>query len=80
MKALKVKDLYEEMKERVENGQGDFVVFVTNDEEGNGYHALWYKGNTPDFWADAIRENVEESLNCDIDLIKDNKDKAVYIG
>ncbi len=76
--ALTVKDLYEEMKQRVEAGQGDWPVFVTDDEEGNGYHALWYKGTAINEVEDDMREAFE-CYNSDISICKD-KDKAIYIG
>ena len=44
MVALTVKDVYENMQKFIKQGKGDYVVFVTNDEECNGYHALWYAG------------------------------------
>lgn len=40
---LTVKDLYEACKKQIENGNGDKIVLVTNDEEANGYHALFYQ-------------------------------------
>ena len=79
IKALRVKDLYEEMKSRVEKGQGDYVVFVTDDEEGNGFHALWFKG-TEIAKCDKQERKAFEDYNCDISLVKDNPDKAIYLG
>lgn len=46
MGALKVKDLYKYMKQEVDNGRGDYVVLVTDDDEANGYHYLWYGPQT----------------------------------
>lgn len=42
MNALKVKDLYEIMKHEIAAGRADYTVLVTDDEEANGYHYLWY--------------------------------------
>lgn len=42
MGALKVKDLYKYMKQEVDNGRGDYAILVTDDDEANGYHYLWY--------------------------------------
>lgn len=79
IKALTVNMLYEEMRKRVKNGQGDYVVFVTDDEEANGYHALWYNGSEPNKMGKEERKFVEES-NCDFSLVEKNPDKAIYIG
>lgn len=79
MNALTVKDLYLEMKQRVLKGQGDYIVFVTDDEEGNGYHALWYNGLEVAEMEDYERESYEET-NCDFSLVENNPEKAIYIG
>ena len=46
MGALKVKDLYKYMKQEVDNGRGDYAILVTDDDEANGYHYLWYGPQT----------------------------------
>lgn len=46
MNALTVKDLYKMMKKEIDAGRGDFAVLVTDDEEANGYHYLWYAPQT----------------------------------
>ena len=46
MKALKVKDLYEIMKHEINAGRADYTVLVTDDDEANGYHYLWYGPQT----------------------------------
>jgi len=46
MKALKVKDLYEIMKHEISAGRADYTVLVTDDDEANGYHYLWYGPQT----------------------------------
>lgn len=42
MKALKVKDLYEIVKHEIDKGNGNKTIMISNDDEGNGYHYLWY--------------------------------------
>lgn len=42
MKALKVKDLYEIVKQEIDKGNGNKTIMISNDDEGNGYHYLWY--------------------------------------
>lgn len=46
MKPLTINDLLNELQKEKVKGHGDYVVFVTNDEEANGYHALWFTGQT----------------------------------
>ena len=42
MQPLKIKDLYEMVKKEIEKGNSDKVVMLSNDDEGNGYHYLYY--------------------------------------
>lgn len=37
-----VNELLELCKQEVENGNGDRKILLSNDDEGNGYHALYY--------------------------------------
>lgn len=37
-----VNELFELCKQEVENGNGDRKILLSNDDEGNGYHALYY--------------------------------------
>ena len=78
---LTIKDLFECMKIEMDKGHGDYIVFVTDDEEANGYHALWYKGVCPADMTEEERKSYEE-YNCDLICAErqGNKDKAYYIG
>lgn len=42
MKALTIKDLYKECSKEIKKGNGDKVIMISQDDEGNGYHYLWY--------------------------------------
>ena len=46
MKPLRVKDLYKLCKEEISKGNGDMVVMLSDDDEGNGYHYCWYAFTT----------------------------------
>ena len=37
-----VNELLELCQQEVENGNGDRKILLSNDDEGNGYHALYY--------------------------------------
>ena len=42
MKQLQVKDLYECCKEQMDKGNGDKYIIVADDNEGNGYHGMFF--------------------------------------
>ena len=42
MKPLKVKELYDLCKSEMMSGNGNKTIMISNDDEGNGYHYLWY--------------------------------------
>lgn len=41
-KPFTVKQLYKECKKQIDAGNGDKVIMLSQDDEGNGYHYLWY--------------------------------------
>lgn len=42
MKALTVKELLKECQKQVKLGNGNKTIMISQDDEGNGYHYLWY--------------------------------------
>ena len=42
MKPITVKELYKECKKQIDKGNGDKCIMLSNDDEGNGYHYMWY--------------------------------------
>lgn len=42
MKALTINDLLKECMKQVRKGNGDKVIMISSDDEGNSYHYLWY--------------------------------------
>lgn len=42
MKALTVKELFGECAKQIKLGNGDKTIMISDDDEGNGYHYLWY--------------------------------------
>ena len=52
MEVLTVEELYKECKRQIDKGNGKKVIMISDDDEGNGYHYLWY----------SFYENVEELL------------------
>lgn len=64
MNALKVKELFKLCAKEIEKGNEDKVIMISNDDEGNGYHYLWYSF-TPseemkidDMFLMSVNENV----------------------
>lgn len=39
---IKLKDLYEESKKLMEAGHGEKSLVLSDDNEGNGYHGMFY--------------------------------------
>ena len=42
MKQLQLKDLYEACKAHMAKGNGEKYLIAANDNEGNGYHGVFY--------------------------------------
>ena len=79
MKAITVKKLREVFDKLDDAGKGDYQVFLTDDEEMNGYHACWYVPEAADEMDEESRRCCEE-VNQDISILEDDTDKAVYMG
>ena len=41
-KGITVKDLYEICVEQIKKGNGGKHILISNDDEGNGFHTLFY--------------------------------------
>ena len=64
MDQLTVKDLYEACKLHINKGNGDKLIVISDDNEGNGYHGMFY----------ALTEITDENRDCFIGLISDSQD------
>lgn len=42
MKALTINDLIKECIKQINKGNGNKIIIISDDEEGNGYHGLYY--------------------------------------
>ena len=42
MKPLTIQQLKDECEKQIKLGRGDNVIMISQDDEGNGYHYLWY--------------------------------------
>ena len=76
MHKITVKDLYAAFAEQMKKGNGNKVVLVADDDEGNGYHPIYFSvtdGSTFD----------EEDLSCCNTYgisPKDVREKCVIVG
>jgi hypothetical protein len=48
MKAIDVKTLKKLCEKEIKKGNGDKVIMISQDDEGNGFHYLWYAFCDPD--------------------------------
>jgi hypothetical protein len=56
MTQLTVEKLYQELGKLIKRGQGNKVIVVADDNEGNGYHGIYYS-------VTSIPEDVQECIN-----------------
>lgn len=42
MKPLTIQQLKDECEKQIKLGRGDNVIMISQDDEGNSYHYLWY--------------------------------------
>lgn len=62
-KPIKVTDLLKICKNAVDKGLGDKYIFISQDDEGNGFHALFHSftTNVKDY-ADSLYQVNDEDL------------------
>ena len=76
--AVTVNQLLKNLQGLKAKGYGDAQIFITDDEECNGYHAMWYVGEAAGEMPANRRRDCEE-LNRDKSILDDTK-MAVYMG
>lgn len=77
-KPVTVNELLKNLQELKAKGYGNAPIFITDDEECNGYHGMWYVGEAAGEMP-ADRKRDCEELNYDLDCLED-KNMAVYMG
>lgn len=78
MEYITVEKLYLYLLKEIQKGHNDYAIFVTDDEEANGYHTLWYLGQTAKELG--LDRKYFEKNNCDLSILKNDTDKAIYLG
>ena len=61
VKALTINDLAELCAEQQRKGYGDKKILISNDDEGNGYHELFYEFSNP---REVFKGNYPPSKPC----------------
>lgn len=67
---LTVKNLYDACAKQIDKGNGEKIVLVTDDEEANGYHALFYE---------FIDDPEEIKMVYSYDMFRDGKPENVLL-
>ena len=73
-KPVTVKELAKLCQDEIKKGHGDYSIMLSDDDEGNGYHYLWYSFITASELDDAFE--LENSLDERIAP----KDKTIILG
>ena len=56
MKPLTVNDLMKECIKEINKGNGNKIIMISDDDEGNGFHYLWYNFETVEDFDKQIEE------------------------
>ena len=75
-KPLTIRQLYNECKAQMLRGNGDKVIMISSDDEGNCYHYLWYS------FCDAkeILEDPDCYMGSDFDKDIAEVDDTIILG
>lgn len=73
---MTVEKLYRELQELMRQGMGDKKIVVADDNEGNGYHGIYYSCTSDPMM---VKENIDAS-NGLYDSQEENTDNLVIIG
>lgn len=73
MKQLTIKDLKRFVDEQMKKGNGDKFIVISDDNEGNGYHGLFYQ------FTDDV-EDIKMLGNMIYDSVEDDPTKIVILG
>ena len=76
MQQITVKVLYDLIQGEIKKGNGDKLIVLSDDNEGNGYHGMYF-GFTSS--PKAVKENIEAS-NGVYDSDSDNPKEIVILG
>lgn len=78
MKPLTIKELAVECAKQIGKGNGDKVIMISDDDEGNGYHYLWYSFTTVKDYENEVKEYGGTFYWASDDVT--SKDNTVILG
>lgn len=81
-KPITVSQLKRLCEEQIRKGKGDNVIMISDDDEGNGYHYLWYSFTTIEEMEEPIKigdKEYKESFYYASERIAP-KDKTIILG
>ena len=70
MGAITVKELKKFCEEQIKKGNGNKVIMISQDDEGNSYHYLWY----------SFTEIVDDYYDIDINEDIAKKEDTIILG
>lgn len=76
-KPLTVNDLFKLCQEEIKDGNGDHTIMISRDEEGNGYHYLYYEFTDA---RDLFNNDIEEAIMLGVDESISPIEKTIILG
>ena len=75
-KPLTVKQLLKFCQDEIKAGHGDYSIMLSDDDEGNGYHYLWYSFSM----AEELLDTDSDTLNYTLDESIAPINKTIILG
>ena len=67
MEQMTVKELYKLVQAEMKKGNGDKLIVISDDNEGNGYHGMFFGFTSKDL--EYLQDDIYDSITNDIDKI-----------
>lgn len=78
-KPITIKELKKFCEQEITKGRGDYAIMISNDDEGNGYHYLWFAFTTLDELMDDSYFDYYDTID-ELDEQVAPKDKTIILG
>ena len=78
-KPITIKELKKLCEQEIAKGRGDYSIMISRDDEGNGYHYLWFAFTTLNELMDASYFDYYDTLD-ELDEQVAPKDKTIILG
>ena len=83
MKALTINDLMNECKKQIKLGNGNKTIMISQDDEGNGYHYLWYSFTTMEQMEEPITMPSGKTFEYEFEFVDERiakKEDTIILG